>query len=230
MRVRCTMRIGSRRKVCAIVRPGETGADKPSPMGSSSAELFAARRGLVRLAERLRPLRELRHPVALAHDLHQRLPDRLPTGERGERPLEEMGVLGGRVVLHGARDPVDLGDAPTRLHRLVRVAVLHETFSRPPGRRRRKHRRRRRSRGGRAAARSRPVRARSPAGRNRARARWSRSAPAPRSRPPPAARRPPRRSATRPRRAPPDPRRPARGRRRARRTAGGRDPGAAAAP
>ncbi len=41
MRVRCTRRIGSRRKVCPIVLPGETGADKPSPMGSSSAGAFA---------------------------------------------------------------------------------------------------------------------------------------------------------------------------------------------
>ena len=36
------------------------------------------------------------------------------------------------MVLHGARDRVDLGDAPTRLHRLVRVAVLHETFAHDP--------------------------------------------------------------------------------------------------
>ena len=36
MRARYTMRIGSRRKVWAIVLPGEIGADRPSPIGSSS--------------------------------------------------------------------------------------------------------------------------------------------------------------------------------------------------
>ncbi len=37
MRARCTMRTGSRRNVCAIAFPGDAGADRPSPIGSSTA-------------------------------------------------------------------------------------------------------------------------------------------------------------------------------------------------
>ena len=36
MRVRCTMRTGSRRNVCAIDLPGDAGACSPSPIGSST--------------------------------------------------------------------------------------------------------------------------------------------------------------------------------------------------
>ena len=121
------------------------------------------RRGLVGRRHRLGLLQQPGHALALTRDLDQRLPHRLPPGERGQRPLHEVAVLRGRVVLHRADDGVDLGHAPARLHRLVRVAVLHEASRARRGRLPRTRRRRRRSRVGRAAARCRRVRARSPA-------------------------------------------------------------------
>ena len=127
------MRIGSRRNVCAIVLPGETGAPKPSPIGF----LDSRRRGA--LAPDAWPCSP--RPIAFARFAspamrsrwrtisHQRLPDGLPTGERGERPLHEVVFCVAAWYRTVPATAIDLGHAPARLHGLVGVAVLHEPLA-----------------------------------------------------------------------------------------------------
>ena len=97
------MRTGSRRNVCAIALPGDAGRRQPFADRLLDRGVLGACRprgpdGLVRRRHRLGLLQQSRHALALTRDLHQRLPDRLPPGERGERPLHQVAVLRGRVV------------------------------------------------------------------------------------------------------------------------------------
>ena len=215
--------------------PATAGATSPSPMGSSSggrrcaaastAALFAA-------------------PIAFAFASSAAMRSRWrtistsdcqtgsPPGERGERPLHAGGVFCvAGVVPHRAGDRVDLGHAPARLHRLVRVAVLHEPFAHDPVGAR--------ERGVDVAVRRAGPRCSTlPPGPGQIAARvgiervldGGDRARAPRSRPPRAARRPRPRSATRRRSARPGRRRRAPGRSRARRTSGGTGRGAGSRP
>ena len=110
------MRTGSRRKVCAIDLPGDAGAaglHRSAPrrartcFGGSwcSAAALLRRRGLVRRAMALAfcssPAMRSRWRTMST----QRLPHRLAAGERGQRPLQDVAVLRGRVVLHRAARP-----------------------------------------------------------------------------------------------------------------------------